>query len=134
MSFFNKILSALGIGHAEASTQASSDPSAAPATGGTAAPAGTAPTGATSAAAAAPATKEQVDAKLDSLAKDHPTLNPKESIVDLLKALNLPNDLASRKQLAGEVGMSGDYTGTADQNIELHGKVLTKAASGNGSV
>ncbi|TDV64556.1 DUF3597 family protein [Pseudomonas sp. LP_7_YM] len=130
MSFFNKILSALGIGHAEASTQTQASPDAS-----TAASTASAPSTASTAAAgsAAPASAEQISAKLESLAKDHPTLKPKESIVDLLKALNLPDDFASRKQLAGEVGVSS-YEGTAEQNIELHKAVLAKAAQGSASV
>lgn len=131
MSFFNKILSALGIGHAEASTQtqASPDASTAGSTAGAPSPASTPAAG-----SPAPASAEQINTTLEELTKKNPGLNPKTSIVDLLKALNLPSDLQSRKQLAGEVGLSGNYEGTADQNTQLHEKVLAKAAQGGASV
>jgi len=130
MSFLNKILSALGIGHADASTQPSSEPSATSPAGSAAPTPGTATpaTGTT-----APASTQQVNDKLAALAKANPGLHPDVSIVDLLKALNLPSDFESRKQLAEEFKIT-DYEGSEKQNTQLHDKVLAKASQSGASV
>lgn len=47
-----------------------------------------------------------------------PLSNP--SVVDFLNASGRPSDFSSRKQLAGQLGISG-YTGTASQNQQLLG-------------
>lgn len=60
-------------------------------------------------------------------------LNWKTSIVDLMKLLNLDSSYANRKELAGEVGISG-YEGSAEDNIALHKAVMTKLAKAGGIV
>ncbi|MEM7702889.1 MAG: DUF3597 domain-containing protein [Pseudomonadota bacterium] len=60
-------------------------------------------------------------------------LNWQTSIVDLMKLLNLDPSYANRKELAGEVGITG-YEGTAEQNIALHKAVMTKLADAGGIV
>ncbi|MEM6475823.1 MAG: DUF3597 domain-containing protein [Pseudomonadota bacterium] len=60
-------------------------------------------------------------------------LNWKNSIVDLMKLLDLDPSYANRSELAGEVGISG-YEGSADQNIALHKAVMTKLAEAGGIV
>lgn len=127
MSFFNKILSALGIGHADASTQAASDPGVAQPQG-TTTPVTGAPTTATTTA-----TPVDVSAKLEALSAQHPGLNWRTSIVDLLKVLGLDSSLENRKQLAADVGL-GAYEGTAEQNQALHKAVLRKLAENGGNV
>lgn len=127
MSFFNKILSALGIGHADASTQTASDPSVAQPQG-TTTPVTGAPTTATTTA-----TPVDVSAKLEALSAQHPGLNWRTSIVDLLKVLGLDSSLENRKQLAADVGL-GAYEGTAEQNQALHKAVLRKLAENGGNV
>lgn len=127
MSFFNKILSALGIGHADASTQAVSDPNVAQPQG-TTTPVTGAPTTATTTAAPV-----DVSAKLEALSAQHPGLNWRTSIVDLLKVLGLDSSLENRKQLAADVGL-GAYEGTAEQNQALHKAVLRKLAENGGNV
>lgn len=117
MSILSSILEKLGFGSANASPQTAPDPSAAPPTGGTAASTGT----------PAPASPEQVKAKLDELKQANAGLNPQSSIVDLLKALGLDSSFEHRKELAKEVGLD-PYEGTAEQNIKLHEAVLKKAA------
>lgn len=117
MSILSSILEKLGFGSANASPQPAPDPSAAPPTGGTAASTGT----------PAPASAEQVKAKLDELKQANPGLNPDTSIVDLLKALKLDSSFEHRKELAKEVGID-PYDGSADQNERLHKAVREKAA------
>lgn len=117
MSILSSILEKLGFGSANASPQPAPDPSAAPPTGDTAASTGT----------PAPASAEQVKAKLDELKQANAGLNPQSSIVDLLKALGLDSSFEHRKELAKEVGLD-PYEGTAEQNIKLHEAVLKKAA------
>jgi hypothetical protein len=48
------------------------------------------------------------------------------SIVDLMKALGLPADLSSRIALARDLGYSGALNGSAEMNIWLHKRILTK--------
>lgn len=52
-------------------------------------------------------------------------LDWRSSIVDLLKLLNLDSSMDARRDLAEEVGLD-NYTGTAEQNRELHAKVMDK--------
>jgi hypothetical protein len=59
-------------------------------------------------------------------------LNWRESIVDLLKALDLDSSLAARKELAAELKYTGtDADGSAAKNIWLH-KTLMKTLAENG--
>ena len=53
-------------------------------------------------------------------------LSVHESVVDLLKALGKDSSMEGRRQLATECGYVGRYTGTAEQNVWLHGKVMEK--------
>ena len=62
------------------------------------------------------------------------TLNWRTSIVDLLKLLNLDNSLQSRKELAGELGYSGDTNDSASMNVWLHRQVMNKLAANGGKV
>jgi hypothetical protein len=76
-----------------------------------------------------------VVSKLEGLAKANPQkLDWKVSIVDLLKLLDLDSSLASRKELAVELGcpaekIGGDYS---EMNVWLHKEVLKQIAA-NGS-
>jgi Domain of unknown function (DUF3597) len=60
--------------------------------------------------------------------------NYRESIVDLLKLLDLDSSLDSRKQLATELGVNAGAPGTAEQNIALQKAVLRKWAENGGKV
>ena len=62
------------------------------------------------------------------------TLNWRTSIVDLLKLLSLDSSLQSRKELAGELGYSGDTNDSASMNIWLHRQVMNKLAANGGKV
>lgn len=61
--------------------------------------------------------------------------NWRESIVDLLKALDIDSSLAARKELAKELNYSGtDPDGSAEKNIWLHKEVMKKLAENGGKV
>ena len=61
-------------------------------------------------------------------------LNWRESIVDLLKLLDLDSSLAARKELAEELGVNAGAHGSAEQNIALHKAVMRKIAENGGKV
>jgi hypothetical protein len=62
-------------------------------------------------------------------------LNWRESIVDLLKALDLDSSLQARIQLAKDLNYSGSAAdGSAEKNIWLHQAVLKELASNGGKV
>ena len=110
--------------------QASPAPSAgAPATGA----AGTAPGGA--AAPKAPVAAVDVAANLDALAKaSKEKFDWRKSIVDLMKLLKLDSSLASRKELAKELGYTGNMSDSATMNVWLHKTVLARIAANGGNV
>ena len=60
--------------------------------------------------------------------------NYRESIVDLLKLLDLDSSLAARKQLATELNVRVADDGTAEQNIALQKAVMRKLAENGGKV
>jgi hypothetical protein len=60
--------------------------------------------------------------------------NYRESIVDLLKLLDLDSSLQARKELANELGVHAGADGTAEQNIALHKAVMRKVAENGGKV
>jgi hypothetical protein len=61
-------------------------------------------------------------------------LNWRTSIVDLMKLLNLDSSLASRKELAKELGYTGSTDDSATMNIWLHKQVMRKLAENGGKV
>lgn len=98
-------------------------PSAAPA----AAPAQPAP-----AAATGPV---DVAGILDFMNAQRPqTLNWRTSIVDLMKLTGMDSTLAERKELAGELGYTGDTSDTASMNIWLHRQVIQKIRDNGGQI
>ena len=66
--------------------------------------------------------------------KGNPDLNYKTSIVDLLKLLGIDSSLDNRKELATELGYTGDKDGSAEMNIWLHKKVMEQLAAHGGKV
>ena len=86
-------------------------------------------------AATAPAQDVDVDAVLAELAaKKGEQLNYKSSIVDLMKLLDLDSSLANRKELATELGYTGEKDGSAEMNIWLHKKVMVELEKNGGKV
>ncbi len=56
------------------------------------------------------------------------------SIVDLMKALDIDSSLTARKELAKELGYTGDSNDSASMNIWLHKQVMTKLAANGGKL
>lgn len=97
-----------------------------------AAPAQSAPT---ATAAPPPLSKAEVEAIIAKIAEKKATkFNWKESIVDLMKLLDLDSSLAARKELAQELGYTGALDGSAAMNIWLHQQVMTKLAASGGKL
>ena len=89
------------------------------------------------AAAPAPTAISEVDveAVLNGLAAKNPEkLDWRRSIVDLMKLLGLDSSLSARKQLAQELGYTGDMNDSASMNIWLHKQVMKKLAENGGKV
>ncbi|WP_426043587.1 DUF3597 domain-containing protein [Caulobacter sp. DWR3-1-2] len=105
-----------------------------------AAPAPTTPTPAPQAAptAAAPAPAPQVidvTASLDDMAANAgQKLDWRHSIVDLMKLVGMESSLSERKELADELGYSGDKNDSAAMNIWLHKQVIKKLSENGGKV
>ena len=58
----------------------------------------------------------------------------RNSIVDLLKLLDLDSSLDARKELAAELGVNAGAHGSAEQNIALHKAVMRSLAENGGKV
>ena len=131
MGIFSSIVSAIfGSGSAAAQSAApSASPSPSAPSGSSAAPAGSA------SAAPAPISRAEVEAQIAAIeAKRGVKYNWKQSIVDLMKLLDLDSSLASRKELAQELGYKGALDGSAEMNVWLHKQVMEKLAEGGGKV
>ena len=126
MSIFGKIMGAI-FGSKAAAT---------PASGGAATSPGlSAPAAGSSPAPAAPAQSVDVAAILDkAVAAKKEKLEWRTSIVDLMKALNVDSSFAARKELATELGYTGDSNDSASMNIWLHKQVMTKLAANGGKL
>ncbi|MCY7340210.1 MAG: DUF3597 domain-containing protein [Sphingomonas bacterium] len=66
--------------------------------------------------------------------KNNPDLNYKSSIVDLMKLLGMDSSLDNRKELATELGYTGEKDGSAEMNIWLHKEVMRQLAANGGTV
>ena len=76
-----------------------------------------------------------IDAVLSDLAaKKGGGGNYRQSIVDLLKLLDLDSSLTARKELAQELNVNAGAPGSAEQNIALHKAVMQKVAENGGKV
>jgi Domain of unknown function (DUF3597) len=118
MSIFGKIMSAIFGG---SSATAAPAPGAPPAGGGT--------------ATGAPMSQVDVEAVLTKMAAaNKEKLDWRKSIVDLMKLLGLDSGLGPRKELAKELGYTGDTNDSASMNIWLHKQVMQKLAANGGKV
>lgn len=80
----------------------------------------------------APAQPVDVEAVLEEKARHAgQTLDWRHSIVDLLKLLDIDSSLTARKELAEELGYSGERNGSAEMNLWLH-KAVMRALEQNG--
>ena len=117
MSIFGKIMGAIFGTKADA----------APPSGGTAAESG--------GSSAAPAATVDVAPILDAAVKAKgEKLEWRTSIVDLMKALDIDSSFTARKELAKELGYTGDSNNSASMNIWLHKQVMTKFAANGGKL
>src|SRR6516162_10194622 len=143
MSVFGKIMSGI-FGHA-AATPASGGAApgatvpggSAASTGSSAAPSSAAPSSTASSSAAppsaAPARTVEVAPILDKAVAAHKEkLEWRTSIVDMMKALDIDSSLAARKELAKELGYTGDTNDSASMNVWLHKQVMAKLAANGG--
>lgn len=135
MSIFDSIKNAI-FGHAAKAAPAGSAPAAgrpSPPPAATSAPA--APKPAAPAATATPAQPVDIEPVLDALnAKSAQKLNWRTSIVDLMKLVGLDSSLQHRKELAKELGYTGNPDDSATMNIWLHKEVMKKLAANGGKV
>lgn len=151
MSIFGKIKDAIfGSAHAEQTSPSATEPTpapssipepaattappvggtgqAVPSTSGSSAPVPSAPTSAST---------QQVDvaSQLDAAVKrSGQRLDWKHSIVDLMKALGMDASLAERKELAQELGYTGELNGSAEMNNWLHKALLKKLSENGGKI
>lgn len=93
---------------------------------------------ATSAAAPAkpaPISQGEAESLLTAIAANysHP-VNWRTSIVDLMAILGIDNSLAQRKELAKELGYTGDMNDSATMNVWLHKQVMEKLEENGGFV
>jgi hypothetical protein len=136
MSIFGKIRDAI-FGSAKAKGTSQATPAATPSRQGS-----TVPPSATTAAAGAPAASgtaamSQVDVEAvltQRAAQNKQKLDWRHSIVDLMKLLDLDSSLPARKELAKELGYTGDTADSAAMNIWLHKQVMSKLAASGGKV
>lgn len=126
MSIFGKIMSAIF----------GSQPASAAPAGGAASPGAPAGAPGASAPAAVPMAAVDVAAIVDKAAAAHKgeKLEWRTSIVDLMKALDIDSSLAARKDLAKELGYSGDMNDSASMNVWLHKQVMSKLAANGGKL
>lgn len=89
-----------------------------------------------STAEAAQAAEVDVMAQLEQrAAASSQKLNWKNSIVDLLKLLEIDSSLAARKEMATELGCPAELLAdSAKMNVWLHKAVLRKVAQNGGNV
>lgn len=134
MSVFGSILSAIGLG---SSSDESSPTTASTATTDSTQTADNTASQPTAETAASAPTSSQVDIA-DMLEQKAGAggerLNYQSSIVDLLKVLDLPSDLHTRRELADELHYDGDTEDTAEMNQWLHRAVLQKLSENGGVV
>lgn len=73
-----------------------------------------------------------VEAQLDAM-PGADGLNWRSSVVDLMKLVGIDSSYENRKELAHELG-DADYSGSAEENIALHKRVMAELAANGGKV
>jgi hypothetical protein len=127
MSIFGKIMGAIFGSKAEAA------PAGGGAAGGAPAPGSSPSTAPSASPSAAPAQSVDVAAIVDkAVAAKKEKLEWRTSIVDLMKALDIDSSLSARKELAKELGYTGDTNDSASMNVWLHKQVMAKLAANGG--
>ena len=140
MGIFDSIKNAI-FGHAASAAPAPARPTTPPTAGAAPARAPGAPTPASGAkpapvpTASPPAAPVDIEPVLDALnAKSPQKLNWRTSIVDLMKLVGLDSSLQHRKELAKELGYTGNTDDSATMNVWLHKEVMKKLAANGGKV
>ncbi|NNM76411.1 DUF3597 domain-containing protein [Sphingomonas sp. ID1715] len=84
---------------------------------------------------AAPVAVSEVDVEqtLAAMAEGK-DLNWRSSIVDLMKLIGVDSSLDNRKELARELGYTGELDGSAEMNIWLHKATMRELAANGGKV
>ena len=132
MGIFDKIKDSIFGNRNDARPPASGSPSFSGTTGGSST---TAPAPAPAPTPAATMSSVDVEAMLEQKAKNFPhKVNWRTSIVDLMALVGIENSLAERRELARELGYTGDMNDTAPMNIWLHKQVMRKLAENGGKV
>ena len=99
------------------------------------APAASAPAPSAAPAAAAPPPVVDVETVLETMAAGkNQKLDWRHSIVDLMTLVGIDSSLANRRELAQELGYTGDMNDTAPMNIWLHKQVLRHLSENGGKV
>ena len=99
-----------------------------------------APTGGPTTGTAAPTVEPQAQVDVEQVLSDiasskgNPDLNWRTSIVDLMKLLGMDSSLDNRKELATELGYTGDKDGSAEMNMWLQKEVMRQLAANGGKV
>jgi hypothetical protein len=70
----------------------------------------------------------------DLAAKNPQKLNWRTSIVDLMKLVGIDSSIENRKELARELGYTGDTQDSASMNIWLHKRVMQELEKNGGKV
>jgi hypothetical protein len=100
-----------------------------------AAPGATPTAGGGSSGGGAPAQTVDVAPILDkAVAAKGEKLEWRTSIVDLMKAVDIDSSFGARKELAKELGYTGDSNDSASMNIWLHKQVMAKLAANGGKL
>ena len=116
MSIFGKIWSKI-TGHAQAATGGSTSAGV---------------NASSSGMASSPVDVEAIMTDLES--KSGHKSNWRHSIVDLMSLLGMENSLTERKELAEELGYTGDMNDSASMNMWLHKQVMKQMAANGGKV
>jgi len=132
MGIFDKIKKAIFGGNAQAAEPAAP---ANPTASTPGAPTPTAPSASPAAPSSTPSTPVDIAPILDeAVRKNGQKLDWRRSIVDLMKALGMDSSLSERKELAQELGYTGDMSDSATMNIWLHKALMKKLADNGGKV
>ena len=101
-------------------------------------PADISPQGGATTTASAPAVAPQAQVDVEQVltgianSKGNPDLNWRTSIVDLMKLLDMDSSLDNRRELATELGYTGDKDGSAEMNMWLQKEVMRQLAANGG--
>ena len=140
MKLFNTLMSKIFGTSSAASTAATTPAAGSPGAGQPSTSAGASQTSMPAASAGATAAPPQggqvdVDAVLTRMASENSEkLDWKKSIVDLMKLVGMDSSLSNRKELAKELGYTGDMDDSATMNMWLHKQVMRKLSENGGKV